>query len=98
MASTTWLAEVAFQALIAAELVEPPVGIVSGGTVTTTATTAATMSCSMAIRYRSFAKLGNELRCSLHGDRVFMIRSALAELGEIEGNQIVVLVAKARPL
>lgn len=93
-ASTTWLAEVAFQALIAAELVEPP-SCVTASSSTNTNTNNTT---SVVIQYRSFAKLGNELRCSLHGDRVFMLRSAIPDLGETEGNQIVVLVAKAQPL
>ncbi len=84
-ASTTWLADLAFQALVAAELVEPPIHNVSSST-------------SVAIRYQSVAILGNELRCSLHGDRISVIRSGLPALGEKESAQIVVLVAKAEPL
>lgn len=88
-ASTTWLADVAFQALVAAELVVESPG---------RQRPSQQQSISVAIRYRSVAFQGNELCCSLHGDRVFMIRSALPERGEKDGNQVVVLVAKAEPL
>lgn len=89
-ADTTWLAEVAFQALaLAAQqlLIQPPCE-----------STKSAGSCSLAVRHRSVAMLGNELHCSLHGDRLCMVRSAMTELGEIEGNEIVVLVAKTEIL
>lgn len=83
-ADVTWLADVAFQALCSAELIDKP-------------SNKAGQYTNMAVRYRSVAMLGNELRCSLHGDRVIMIRSTMPELGETVGNHRVVLIAKAGP-
>jgi hypothetical protein len=84
-ADTAWLADVAFQALCSAELIDVPSSEPGHHT-------------NMAICYRSVAMLGNELRCILHSDRVIMIRSAIPALGEQKGNQTVVLIAKAGPV
>jgi hypothetical protein len=95
-ADTTWLAEIALQALVAARplMVQQTTPSSSSATVKKSAGT-----CSLAVRYRSVAMLGNRLHCSLHGgDRVCMVRSAIPVLGETEGNEILVLVAKAELL
>mmetsp|Transcript_106221 Transcript_106221/g.307434 ORF Transcript_106221/g.307434 Transcript_106221/m.307434 type:complete len:389 (-) Transcript_106221:101-1267(-) len=86
-ADSAWLAEVAGQALVEADLLPAPSKLEGKSPYS-----------SMAICFRSVALLGNELRCSLHGDRVCMIRSAITTLGEREGDEIVVLIAKAGPM
>ena len=90
IADAAWLADVAFQALYSAELLEGPVSAAGP--------TPSSCHTHMAVSYRSVAMLGNELRCFLHGDRVIMIRSSLPAMGERKGNQTVVLIAKAGPV
>jgi len=111
-ADCTWLAEVAFQALVEAQLIPPPTAVSSESNSTpppppppsssspkaTSNSSNQSTSTSMAIQYLSFAVLGNQLHCNLHGDRVCMVRSAMTEWGEKPGDQILVLVAKADPL
>jgi hypothetical protein len=95
IADAAWLADVAFQALYSAELLEGPASAAAAA-----AAGGPTPSCHthMAVSYRSVAMLGNELRCFLHGDRVIMIRSSIPAMGERKGNQTVVLIAKAGPV
>ena len=95
-ADTTWLADIAFQALVSAQ----PLVLLQSSAFPHSPATAAVAggSCSLAVRYRSVAMLGNALHCILHGDRLYIVRAALVELGEMPGNEIVVLVAKAELL
>ena len=95
IADAAWLADVAFQALYSAELLEGPASAAAAAAGGPTPTCCHTH---MAVSYRSVAMLGNELRCFLHGDRVIMIRSSIPAMGERKGNQTVVLIAKAGPV
>ena len=96
IADAAWLADVAFQALCSAELMEDPS---KGGAAVGAAASSRRLGqhTHMAVSYRSVAMVGNEVRCFLHGDRIIMIRSSIPAMGERKGNQTVVLIAKAGP-